>query len=220
MKPDSSSDPVPAGPGPPLEQLLQRATTWTGWPIDPARTRLLSRLGEWLLEEAIPAGGLGPNEANRLAERHLVDSVLFSGAWPKSDPPATVVDLGSGVGLPGLALALVWPTSQVVLVDLSGRRVQLARRAVRVLGLQNVQVRQADAATAPVERPGDLVVARAAGSPDVVGNWARRWAKPDGWIVMAGSHRSRPDPGPGEEIVSVPEDVLDRPVWLRKIAPA
>lgn len=172
------------------------------------------------MEEALPAGGVGPNEASRLSERHLVDSLLFAGAWPGTEPPDAVVDLGSGVGLPGLPLALLWPTSEMLLVDLSGRRVRLASRAVRVLGLENVQVREADAARATVDQPVDLVVARAAGPSDVVGSWARRWVKSGGCIVLGGSHRSRPDPGPGEEILSVPEDVLDRPVWLRKIAPA
>lgn len=216
MKPDTDPPQNPEI----FEDVLERATAWTGWPLDPAGTRLLRRLGEWLVDEALPAGGVGPNEAGRLSERHLVDSLLFAGAWRRAEPPETVVDLGTGVGLPGLPLALVWPTSEMVLVDLSGRRVRLARRAVRVLGLENVQVREADAARATIDRPGDLVVARAAGASDVVGSWARRWVRSDGCIVLGGSHRSRPDPGPGEEILSVPEDVLDRPVWLRKIAPA
>jgi 16S rRNA (guanine527-N7)-methyltransferase len=77
-----------------------------------------------------------------------------------AEHPRTIVDLGSGVGLPGIPLALLFPEAAVVLVDRSGRRVRLARRAARVCGAENVSVEQASfAATAPQD--ADLVVMRA-----------------------------------------------------------
>jgi 16S rRNA (guanine527-N7)-methyltransferase len=105
----------------------------------------LVSFGSWLIDEAVPAGGLGPSEGPRVVDRHLADSVVFSG--PLGDrPSADLVDLGSGVGLPGIPLAIVMPTVAVTLLDRSQRRCDLARRAIRVLSIQNADVMQRDLA--------------------------------------------------------------------------
>lgn len=196
-----------------------RAAAWTGWPLDRHQLQLLERYGSWLMGEAIPSGGLGPNEAGRIEQRHLADSVLLAGAWPPPDPPHAVVDLGSGVGLPGVPLAILWPRTRVVLVDRSGRRADLARRAVRILDLESVEVIQADAARVELSEV-DLVVARAAAAPDEVFGWARRLLSPGGVAAVGGSWLEAPPVRPGERLVEVPPEVLDRPVWIRIMAAA
>ncbi|MGQ0849911.1 MAG: RsmG family class I SAM-dependent methyltransferase [Actinomycetota bacterium] len=92
------------------------------------------RLGNWLREEAIPAGGIGPAEGDKIEDRHLVDSLAFATGFPEA--PEECWDLGAGVGLPGLMLALVWPLTHMVLIDRSARRCDLARRAARILGIK------------------------------------------------------------------------------------
>ncbi|MPZ51730.1 MAG: hypothetical protein GEU79_03185 [Acidimicrobiia bacterium] len=129
------------------EHPVLRATRWLGV-ADPDLERF-DRFRKWLEDEAIPAGGLGPNEAGRITERHLVDSVLFAIGWPDADPPQTVVDLGSGVGLPALPLALLWPETEVTAVERAGRRVDLLRRVARVLEVQNLVVEQTSLENAP-----------------------------------------------------------------------
>lgn len=197
--------------------VVRRAAAWTGWPLSVQQVELLGRFGVWLRGEAIAGGGLGPNEAERIEERHLADSVLFAIGWPPPDPPARVIDLGSGVGLPGVPLAILWPTSEVNLVERGGRRATLARRGVRTLGIENVMVTEGDAAQ--VEGRADLVVARAAADPQLVGEWANRLLGPGGRCVIGGSHQSAPRPFAGEEILVVPPEILDHPVWLRMMAP-
>lgn len=196
--------------------VVVRAVTWAGWSLDEGQLRLLERFGDWLRDEAIPAGGVGPNEAERISGRHLADSLLFAGAWPPPDPPATVVDLGSGVGLPGVPLAILWSQSLVSLVERSGRRVDLMRRLGRMLDLGNVDVIHGDAAR--VEVTADLVVARGAAEADVVTRWGRRLVLPGGRVVIGGSHTAPPVALDGETIIAVPADVLDHPVWLRMMA--
>ena len=93
----------------------------------------IEKLAGWLNDEAVPAGGLGPGEGQRLETRHLADSLLYTGGWDQ--PPPECVDLGSGVGLPGLVLAVVWPSTEMILVDRSSKRCDLARRAARVAGI-------------------------------------------------------------------------------------
>jgi 16S rRNA (guanine(527)-N(7))-methyltransferase RsmG len=195
---------------------IGRAAEWAGLSLDPAKRRQLHHFADWLRDEAIPAGGLGPNEAERLKQRHLGDSLLFAGAWRRPQPPIDLLDLGSGVGLPGIPLAILWPETAVTLLDRAGRRVQLARRAIRVLGLDQVEVIQAEAGTG--ERQAEMVVARAAAEPRRVLEWVRRATRPGGIGVVGGSHREAPVSSENEEILAVPAEILDHPVWLRIMA--
>ena len=197
--------------------MVRRAAAWTGWPLSSQQVDLLRRFGTWLRNEAIEGGGLGPNEAERIEERHLADSLLFAIGWPPPAPPACVIDLGSGVGLPGVPLAILWPTAKVNLVERGERRAALARRGIRTLGIQNVTVTEGDAAH--LEGQADLVVARAVAEPEVVGEWAHSVLGRKGRWVIGGSHHTAPRPSAGEQILAVPPEILDHPVWLRMMAP-
>ena len=96
---------------------------------------------EFLREEAIPAGGLGPAERDRIESRHLIDSLAFGTVLPRS---GAVLDVGSGVGLPGIPLAIARPDQEFLLLDRSLRRHDLCRRAVAMVGLDNVEVALGD----------------------------------------------------------------------------
>lgn len=198
-------------------KLLSRTVEWTGWSISGHQLELLDRFGAWLRVEGIRGGGLGPNEGERIRERHLADSLLFAVGWSTPRPPPRVIDLGSGVGLPGVPLAILWPESQVTLVERGGRRAALARRGIRALGLGNVVVEETDAATFGGE--AEMVVARAAAHPGLVRRWALDCVASGGVVVIGGSHQRAPVAEAGEEIVAVPAGVLDHPVWLRMMTP-
>lgn len=161
-------------------------------------------------------GALGRNEGRRLETRHLADSLLFAGAWSRPSPPPRLADLGSGAGLPGLPLAILWPDTRVHLIERRASRADLIRQGVRVLGLENATVQQADAARVRLEV--EMVVARAAAPPETVAGWARSLLVPGGMLVVGGSWQEAPAPGPGYELVEVPAWVLDRPVWIRIMA--
>ncbi|HSQ38228.1 MAG TPA: hypothetical protein VLS92_10090, partial [Acidimicrobiia bacterium] len=55
-------------------ELAQRAASWSGRELSPEQLELLTRYADWLRLEAIPAGGLGPREGERVWSRHLADS--------------------------------------------------------------------------------------------------------------------------------------------------
>ena len=178
--------------------------------LAPKQVETLRRFGNWLLEEALPAGGIGRNEPNRLWQRHLADSLIFARPFPGR--PATLVDLGSGVGLPGIPLAIRWPQTEVMLLDRSGKRVDLARRAVRVLELDNVTCLQGDFAD-PMGRRFDGAVARALTSPRLLRPVIGSWLVAEGAGVVGGSWRSPPT-APGFQTLEVRSKMLDRAVWL------
>ena len=63
----------------------------------------LQTYGRWLADEGVTAGGIGPEEPRRLFDRHLADSLTFLAGIPSS--ATTLLDVGSGVGLPGIPIA-------------------------------------------------------------------------------------------------------------------
>ena len=169
----------------------------------------MERYQVWLSTEGVTAGGIGPAEVARVDRRHLADSILF--AHQIDDGAGKVWDLGSGVGLPGVPLAIVLPGREFVLVDRSGRRVDLIRRALRILDLENCTVVHDDIANLT---PGlETVVSRASLPPDRLGQEMRRLLAVGGRAVVAGSWED-PPVHPGWKTIEIPPDVLDHTVWL------
>ncbi|MDH4306796.1 MAG: class I SAM-dependent methyltransferase [Acidimicrobiia bacterium] len=187
-----------------------RLEEWTGQTISGEKDALLRRFADWLREEAIAAGGVGPGERDRVEDRHVLDSLAFAGAW-RGRLPHTLVDLGSGSGLPALPLAILFPDSEVVAVDRSGRRCRLIRRASRILDLGNVTVRESD--IADIDMVADVVVSRASLPPEQLHTHLARIAAPAGVAVVGGSHVAVPSVA-GFTTMEVPPEVLDRAVWL------
>jgi 16S rRNA (guanine527-N7)-methyltransferase len=165
----------------------------------------LERLADWLATEGIAGGGLGPGEAEVIWQRHLLDSAVYSIGWPKG--PRECWDLGSGVGLPGLVLAILWPHTRVLLIDRSGRRCDLARRAARVTGVE-VDVRKAE--IAELVGQVEAIVSRAAIPADRLRPVLERLLAPGGRAVISGGGT----PVDGFEHLEVPPGVLDRPSRL------
>ncbi|MDB5811064.1 MAG: rRNA methyltransferase GidB [Betaproteobacteria bacterium] len=73
----------------------------------------------------------------------------------------TVVDVGSGAGLPGIPLALMWPDASVVVLDSNHKKAAFLRQAVIELGLQNVEVVCERVEAWQPARKFELVISRA-----------------------------------------------------------
>jgi 16S rRNA (guanine527-N7)-methyltransferase len=191
-----------------------RCTEWSGRDLTATQLTQLDAYRDWLLSEAAQAGGIGPNEQERIDNRHIGDSLLFAGGFPTSPP--RILDVGSGVGLPGIPLSIIMPDTDFSLLDRSGRRVELMRRAVRVLELKNVEVVHAD--LADWHTPVDGIVSRASLSPDQAVTSFSRILGPGGRAVVGGSWAA-PPVVVGFELLEVPGTVLDQKVWLLIMRP-
>ena len=189
----------------------ERIAQYVDRAISPGQEAALRDYRNWLREEAIPAGGLGPEETARIEDRHIGDSLLFYLGWARPEPPTRLWDLGSGVGLPGIPLAILLPESEVTLIDRSGRRVDLARRAIRVLDLGNVSVQRADIEDLQGKAP--MLVSRATMSPDRLQPLMKKHLEPGGVAVVGGS-RIRSPKTSGWHVEEITPDLLDRAVWL------
>ncbi|MFZ0493808.1 MAG: RsmG family class I SAM-dependent methyltransferase [Acidimicrobiia bacterium] len=175
------------------------------------RGRLLDAYAEWLRQEGIPAGLLSPTEGGRIVGRHIEDSLSFLVGWPDM-PPATLHDVGSGGGLPGIPLGIVLPETHVVLVERSEKRAGLLRRAVRLLELGNVEILKGE-----LEGLGNCeAIAMRGVLPPVRGvPWTESALRPGGVGVIGLSRRRDRDSEwaqLGGTVVEV--QVLDPPGWL------
>ena len=168
--------------------------------VTPDRVPLLSAYAERLATDGVVRGLIGPREVPRLWDRHLVNCALMAEALP---PGATVADVGSGAGLPGLVLAIVRPDVRMTLIEPLLRRTTFLSEVVEELGLDNVVVRRDRADAVHGEQVFDAVTARAVAPLDRLAGWCMPLVSPHGSMVaMKGSAAA-------EEIV-VARPVLSR----------
>lgn len=85
-----------------------------------------------LATRGVEWGLIGPREVDRIWDRHVVNSLAVAAAIPDG---ATVVDVGSGAGLPGIPLALARPDLRVTLLEPLLRRATFLTEVVDELGL-------------------------------------------------------------------------------------
>jgi len=139
------------------------------------------RYAELLAGPGVERGLIGPNEVPRLWERHLLNSAAVAGLVPG---PCSLVDLGSGAGLPGIVLALLLPDADVTLLEPTLRRTIFLEECVAELGLGNTTVWRARAEEAAGALAADVVTARAVAPLDRLAALALGLLKPGG-IVLA-----------------------------------
>lgn len=101
------------------------------------RLLLAQRYVEHLASSGIVRGLIGPREAPKLWERHVLNCAVVQELIPES---SRVADVGSGAGLPGLCLALARPDSHFTLIEPLERRVLWLQEVVSDLQLKNVTI--------------------------------------------------------------------------------
>jgi 16S rRNA (guanine527-N7)-methyltransferase len=126
-------------------------------------------------------GVIGPNEVPRIWDRHLLNSAVVAELVPHG---CSLVDLGSGAGLPGIVLAMLLPDSEVVLLEPMLRRANFLEECVAQLGLGNASVVRARAEQMVGKLAVDVVTARAVAPLDRLAAMAAGLLKPGG-IVLA-----------------------------------
>jgi 16S rRNA (guanine527-N7)-methyltransferase len=71
--------------------------------------------------------------------KHFLDSFSCVLAW-KANPPANLIDIGSGAGFPGIPLKIIYPNTKVTLVESVGKKAMFCQHVVSLLGLEGVNV--------------------------------------------------------------------------------
>lgn len=127
-----------------------------------ANTATAAAYADLLRTAGIERGMIGPGEADRVWERHLLNSVTLSDYIGPGD---RVVDLGSGAGLPGIPLAIARPDLEIVLLEPMQRRTRFLDHCLAELKLSHVSVHRGRAQDGVPVR-ADTVVVRAVAALD------------------------------------------------------
>ncbi len=136
-------------------------------------------------------------EAERMVSHHLLDSLAavpyFKGG--------TVLDVGSGGGLPGIPLAIGRPEIQVTLIDSVAKKTAFLLQAKAELGLANLHVVTGRVEDYHPTKAFDAVTSRAFSDLREFVTLTRHLLEPGGrWLAMKGLY-------PHEELVVLPPDV-------------
>jgi 16S rRNA (guanine527-N7)-methyltransferase len=137
----------------------------------------------------VERGLIGPAEAARIWDRHLVNSGLVAELLPGGGReagerrPIRLADLGSGAGLPGIVLAILRPDVSVVLVEPMARRTAFLAECAAELRLGNVEVCRARAEELAGKVEADVVTSRAVAPLDRLAVLAAGLCRPGGLVL-------------------------------------
>ncbi|MGH3361665.1 MAG: 16S rRNA (guanine(527)-N(7))-methyltransferase RsmG [Nocardioides sp.] len=149
------------------------------------RLPLAQEYAALLATDGVVRGLIGPREGERVWERHLLNCAVLGDVIVHG---ATVVDLGSGAGLPGLVLAIARPDLEVTLVEPLLRRTAFLDEVVAALGLERVRVVRARAEELHGEATFDVVTSRALAPLERLLGWSLPLVADRGVVVaMKGS---------------------------------
>ena len=102
----------------------------------PEAFHLLENYAGWLGSAGVERGLIGPREVDKLWDRHILNCTAVADPELELIPTAaTVIDVGSGAGLPGLVWAITRPDLTLTLVDTKQRRVAFLNEVATDLGL-------------------------------------------------------------------------------------
>ncbi|MEY3496943.1 MAG: hypothetical protein RJA80_1166 [Actinomycetota bacterium] len=97
----------------------------------------LDQFAQILIEDGVKLGLLGPREVDRIWDRHILNCAAISELITDGQ---SIIDIGSGAGLPGLVLAILNPQSKVTLIEPMQRRSDFLTNTVKKLDLKNVSI--------------------------------------------------------------------------------
>jgi 16S rRNA (guanine527-N7)-methyltransferase len=119
----------------------------------PERQSEIRAYADFLVTAGIERGLIGPREGERIWERHIFNCLHITTLLPKG---ASLFDIGSGAGLPGIVIALARPDLKVTLIEPLERRVEFLREATAGTEIEVIRGRAQD-----IKKSAEFVTARA-----------------------------------------------------------
>jgi len=119
----------------------------------PQRQEEILAYTQFLITAGIERGLIGPREGERIWERHIFNCLPVTQLLPQG---ASLFDIGSGAGLPGIVIALARPDLSVTLIEPLERRVEFLKEATAGTSIEVIRGRAQD-----VKKSADFVTARA-----------------------------------------------------------
>ncbi len=178
---------------------LARGIQTLGLDIDAAtQQRLLDYLA--LLAKWNKAYNLtAVRDVDEMVSRHLLDSLSIVPSFEAAGGERWL-DVGSGGGMPGIPLAILFPGKSLTLLDSNGKKTRFLTQVKLELKLDNLQVIHSRVEAFQPAQPFNGIVSRAFSSLEDFTNWTRHLGDAQtNWLAMKGVH-------PSDELAALPED--------------
>jgi 16S rRNA (guanine527-N7)-methyltransferase len=186
------------------EAVLRAGLSALGLSLSDAQVRQLldyqSLIGKWNKVYNLTA----VRDPAEMLTHHLLDSLaavapLQRHVQGRGLAAASLLDVGSGAGLPGVVLAICCPNLAVTCVDTVGKKAAFIKQAALALGLNNLTGLHARVET--LTQPFDVICSRAFASLADFTSWSQAALAPGGvWMALKGKH-------PAEELALLPPGV-------------
>ncbi|MBT4520589.1 MAG: 16S rRNA (guanine(527)-N(7))-methyltransferase RsmG [Halieaceae bacterium] len=141
----------------PLHIALQNGIEALGLVLSTDKQRLLLEylqlLKKWNTAYNLTAIG----DPTQMVHRHLLDSLAIA-TWCVGD---RLIDVGSGAGLPGIPLAIMFPEREIHLLDSNGKKTRFLFQVKTALSLANITVHNTRVELHQPTMPFDVVLSRA-----------------------------------------------------------
>ena len=131
-------------------------------------------------------------EYDEVMKKHFIDSISLIKAYDVTKS-ASVIDVGTGAGFPGLALKIAYPNLQVTLLDSLNKRIQFLNEVITKLGLEGVETIHGRAED--FAKPGklrekyDLCVSRAVANLSTLSEYCLPFVKVGGHFISYKSEK-------------------------------
>ena len=176
------------------EAVLARGATQLGLDLSQEQLGLLLQYFQELHRWNRKVNLSGIRDYGEMLTVHGLDSLSVH-SWIQGH---SVIDVGTGGGLPGIVLSIVFPEKSFLLLDSNGKKIRFLTHVVTLLGLQNVQVVQARSEDYQAPAGFDVVICRAFATLNKILSLSAHLCGPDGVILaMKGRY-------PTEELSELP----------------
>jgi 16S rRNA (guanine527-N7)-methyltransferase len=157
--------------------------------------------GRLLHERAASLSLVSKGDRGQVYTRHVLDSLNPVAVF--AEPPGSAWDIGSGGGLPGIPLAILWPETRVTLLESRDRKAGFLEQAVRSLRLSNVRVvcaRLEDLQPVVAAERSQAVLIRALGGlGETLARSSRLAGEHASWVYFLGDRTADDVLGPEEQ---------------------
>lgn len=151
-----------------------------GFSIDDNKLSLLEKYCNLLINKNQIVNLISPNSEKNIWEEHILHSLSFL-LKVKLKQKSHVLDLGTGGGLPGIPLKILFPDIKMVLIDSTQKKIIAVKEIINSLGINGIELFTGRAEELKSEKKlngkFDYVISRAVGKLDKIFDWSLPFLK-------------------------------------------